>query len=84
MSLYMMVTLDSTSYLPQPLKEDDSHKQQSIKMKHYRILQSIGKKKFGLTPHMQLGLVKSKYAWYIWETNTGICPTGTTKEHILH
>ena len=64
MSLYMPVTLDLTSYLPWPLEEDDSHKQQSIKMKHYRTLQSIGKKKFGLTPHMPSGQVKSKYALY--------------------
>ena len=77
-----MVTLDLTSYLPRPLREDDSHKQQSIKTKHYKILQSTGKKKFGLTPHMQLGLAKNKYAQYTWETNTGTCPIGTTKEHI--
>ena len=38
-------------YPPWPLEEGDSHKQQSIKTKHYRTQQSTGKKKSGLTPH---------------------------------
>ena len=78
----MLVTLDSTSYLPQPLEEDDLRKQQSIKMKHYRTLQSTGKRKFGLIPHMLYKLVKSKYAPYTWEISIGTCPIGMMKEHI--
>ena len=61
----MLVTLDLTSYPPQPLEEDNSHKQQSTKTKHYRTLQSIGKKKSGLTPHMLSKQAKSKYTPYI-------------------
>ena len=78
----MPVTLDSTSYLPQPLKEDNLHKQQSTKMKHYRTPQSTGKRKFGLIPHMLYKLAKSKYTPYIWEISIGTCQIGTTKEHI--
>ena len=59
------MTLDLTSLLPWPLKEDDSHKQQSTATKHYRIQQYIGKKKSGLTPPMPYKPVKSKYALYI-------------------
>ena len=65
MSLYMPVTLDLTSYSPWPLKEDDSHRQQLTEMKHYKTLQSTGKKKSGLTPHMPSEQVKSKYDLYI-------------------
>ena len=82
MSLYMLVTLDLTSYLPRPLKEDNLHKQRSSKMKHYRTLQSIGKRKFGLIPHMPYEQVKNKYTLYTLEISIGTCPIGMMKEHI--
>ena len=82
MSLYTPVTLDLTSYLPWPLEEDDLHKQQSSKMKHYRTLQSIGKRKFGLIPHMPYEQVKNKYTPYTLEISIGTCPIGMMKEHI--
>ena len=63
-SLYTPVTLDSTSYPPQPLEEDNSPKQQLTKTKHYRTPQSTGKKKSGLTPHTLFKQAKSKYTLY--------------------
>ena len=80
----MPVTLDLTSSLPQPLEEDDLHKQQSIATKHYRIQQYIGKKRSGLTPPMPYEPVKSKYTLYIYEISIGICPTGMTKGCTSH
>ena len=79
----MLVTLDSTSYLPWPLKEDDSLKAQLIKTKPYRTPQSTGKKKFGLTPHTLYEQAKSKSAPYTYKTIIGTCPIGMTKGHTL-
>ena len=81
-SLYTSVTLDSTSYLPWPLEEDDLHKHWSSKTKHYRTPQSIGKRKFGLIPHTPYKQAKNKYALYTLEISIGICPIGTMKECI--
>ena len=60
----MPVTLDSTSFLPWPLKEDDSCKPQSTEMKHYKTQQYIRRKKFGPTPPMPYKQAKSKYTLY--------------------
>ena len=65
MSLYMLVTLDSTSFIPRPLEGDDSRKQRSIKMKHNRTQQYTGKKRFGPIPPTPYEQVKSKYNLYI-------------------
>ena len=59
-SLLMLVTLDLTSLLPQPLEGDNICKQQSTEMKHYRIQQSTGKTRSGLTPPMLSEQVKNK------------------------
>ena len=82
MSLCMPVTLDSTSYLPQPLEGDDLPKPQLTKVKPYRTPQSIGKKKSGLIPHMLYEQAKSKSAPYTYETIIGTCPIGMMKGHI--
>ena len=83
-SLYTLVTLDLTSYLPQPLKEDDSCKPRSTETKQYRTQQYIEKKRFGPTLPMPYEQVKSKYSPYTWEVNIGTCPTGTMKGHTSH
>ena len=78
-SLSMLVTLDLTSLSLWPLKGDNLHKQQSIKMKHCRTQLFTRKMRFGLTPLTPFEQVKNKYDQYIWKINIGSYPIGLMK-----